>query len=570
MLKAVQRRLLRPGHIQIVIVVLSLLLLNGISVISQSDREPATGEVVFTIFANSVPVGVERVGVARTPTGWLITSTGQIAPPVDLDIRSFEVEYDATWKPVKLTIDSTRNDRTYSVQTSFADGKATSEIQQAESKITQDMEIDPNGIILPDFFFGAYEAMAIRLSTSREGEEIPVYVAPRREVTALVEAIRSQSIQTAQGELAALIYRIIFQYETRQLEADIWVDQNNRLLRVYLPSVQLDIARQDLALVSTRVTGVRNPGDTEVRVPAPGFSLAASVTSPLDHKLPPDGWPAVLLVPGTGLVDRDENLNGIPIFGQLAAELADAGYLVVRYDKRGVGQSGGRPESAGLEQYSDDVRTMVEYLERRNDVNDDRITVIGHGEGGWIALLAAARENEIDALALLAVPGTSGTDLILEQQKNRPGYLNTQDPEQRNQQVALQTRIIEAVLGEGKWDNIPENLRLRADTRWFRSFLEFDLNEIVRRTRQPILIIHGDADQQIPIHHSDRLASLAETRRRQESTVEMIKLTDINHQLLIVTSNPVNEYSQLFDRHVSSEMISSLTDWLDRTLPPEN
>jgi hypothetical protein len=569
MLKAVQRRLLRPGYIKVLIVVLSLLLLNSISVTSQNDGQPTTGEVIFTIFANSVPVGVERVGVAKTPTGWLITSAGQIAPPVDLDIRSFEVEYDEAWKPVKLTIDSTRNDRTYSVQTNFTDGKATSEIQQAESKITQEMEINPNGVILPDFFFGAYEAMAIRLSTSREGDKIPVYVAPRREVTALVEAIRSQSIQTAQGELGALIYRTIFQYETRQLEADIWVDQNNRLLRVYLPSVQLDIARQDLALVSTRVTGVRNPGDTEIRVPARGFSLAASVTTPLDHRPPPDGWPAVLLVPGTGLVDRDENLNGIPIFGQLAAQLADAGYLVVRYDKRGVGQSGGRPESAGLEQYSDDVRTMVEYLERRNDVNDDKIIVIGHGEGGWIALLAAARENEIDALALLGVPGTSGTDLILEQQKTRPGYLNSEDPE-RNRQVALQTQIIEAVLGEGTWDNIPENLRLRADTRWFRSFLEFDLNEVVRRTRQPILIIHGDADQQIPIHHSDHLASLAETRRRQEATVEVIKLTDINHQLLIVAANPVNEYSQLFDRHVSPEMISSLTDWLDRTLPSEN
>lgn len=566
MLKAVQHRLLRPGCIQVVVVVLSLILLSSISVTSQNDGDPLTGEVIFTIFANSIPVGVERVGVARTSTGWLITSTGQIAPPVDLVIRSFEVEYDETWKPVKLTIDSTRNDRKYSVQTSFTDGKATSEIQQAESKIIQDMEIDPNGVILPDFFFGAYEALAIRLSTSREGDQIPIYVAPRREVTALVEAIRSQSIQTAQGEIATLIYRTIFQYETRQLEADIWVDQNNRLLRVHLPSVQLDIARQDLALVSSRVTGVRNPGDTEVRVPARGFSLAASVTTPPDHKPPLGGWPAVLLVPGTGLVDRDENLNGIPIFGQLAAGLADAGYLVVRYDKRGVGQSGGRPESAGLEQYSDDVRTMVEYLERRNDVNDDRIIVLGHGEGGWIALLAAARENEIDALALLAVPGTSGTDLIFEQQKNRPGYLETPDSE-RSRQVALQTRIIEAVLGEGTWDNIPENFRVRADTRWFRSFLEFDLNEVVRRARQPILIVHGDEDQQIPTHHSDRLASLAETRRRQESTVEVIKLPGINHQLLMATTKPVDQYSQLFDRRVSSEMISVLTDWFDRTVP---
>ena len=62
-----------------------------------------------------------------------------------------------------------------------------------------------------------------------------------------------------------------------------------------------------------------------------------------------------MLVAGSGPVDRDETVAGIPIFGQLASALADAGYLVVRYDKRGVGQSGGRPESATLSDYAEDV-----------------------------------------------------------------------------------------------------------------------------------------------------------------------------------------------------------------------
>src|SRR6185295_1319994 len=66
--------------------------------------------------------------------------------------------------------------------------------------------------------------------------------------------------------------------------------------------------------------------------------------------------PAVLLVGAIGPADRDGVTFGIPILGQLAGALADAGFIVVRYDKRGLGQSGGRAESASLTDYAEDVR----------------------------------------------------------------------------------------------------------------------------------------------------------------------------------------------------------------------
>ena len=408
----------------------------------------------------------------------------------------------------------------------------------------------------------------ITACASGPGDAIPVYVAPRREVTAVVRDVGRQVIQTAQGQVSARIYDTVFEYDEQRLEGTIWIDQNDRLLRVNLPAVQLDVARQDLALVSTRLTGTRNPGETDVRVPAPGFSLAGSVTVPSGRQPPADGWPAVLLVPGTGLVDRDENLGGIPVYGELAGGLADAGYLVLRYDKRGMGQSGGRPESAGVEEYADDVRTMVRYLERRDDVDRDRVVVVAHGEGSWIALEAARRYRAIDAFALLAAPGVPGAELVLERQRNRLAQLQMPNTE-RDEQIALQTRIIAAVLDEGAWDDIPEDLRERADTRWFRSFLEFDPADVVRRTRQPALILHGEADREIPVRHADRLLALAEARRRREATAEIARLPGVDHRLLAAGTPTVDDYSQLLERRVAAEVVDVLADWMGRVVPAD-
>ena len=97
-------------------------------------------------------------------------------------------------------------------------------------------------------------------------------------------------------------------------------------------------------------------------------------------------------------MDRDEVVAGIPIFAQLAGALAKQGFVVLRYDKRGVGQSGGRSERATLQDYADDLTAAVKWLAKRKDIDPRRIAVAGHSEGGAVAMLAAAREKQ-DCLA---------------------------------------------------------------------------------------------------------------------------------------------------------------------------
>ena len=89
---------------------------------------------------------------------------------------------------------------------------------------------------------------------------------------------------------------------------------------------RLDVARQDIVSTVSRLLSVSHAGDEEIRVSASGFSLATTITKPVGPAPAAGGrWPAVLLVPGSGSVDRDEHVFGIPIFGEIAGALADAG-----------------------------------------------------------------------------------------------------------------------------------------------------------------------------------------------------------------------------------------------------
>ena len=156
-----------------------------------------------------------------------------------------------------------------------------------------------------------------------------------------------------------------------------------------------------------------------------------------------------MLVGGSGPIDRDGNVAGIPVYGQLAHALADAGFLVLRYDKRGIGQSGGRIETAGFAEYAEDLRAAVKFVADRKDVDPKRIAVLGHSEGGAIALVAAARDKRIAALVLLAAPGVSGSDLVLAQQKHLLDRSNLSDAD-KQARIDLQKQIHEAVItGKG-------------------------------------------------------------------------------------------------------------------------
>jgi hypothetical protein len=225
-------------------------------------------------------------------------------------------------------------------------------------------------------FFASYEALALRLRGMTLPADLRAYIAPQSEIPMRVTRSERQRIQTAGRALQATRYELTLINPGSPLQAELWADEDGRLLRFSLPAQGLEVARDDIAAVSSRIENMSRDNDERALIPASGFSIAATLSKPASApkpqargKAPAYRLPAVVLVAGSGSVDRDETTAGIPVFAQLANGLADAGFIVVRYDKRGVGQSGGREESATISDYADDVRSVIEFLRKRKDVD---------------------------------------------------------------------------------------------------------------------------------------------------------------------------------------------------------
>jgi len=268
------------------------------------------------------------------------------------------------------------------------------------------------------------------------------------------------------------------------------------------------------------------------------------------------------MVAGSGSVDRDEVVAGIPIFAQIAAGLADQGFIVLRYDKRGVGQSGGRAERVTIQDYADDLIATIRWLAKRQDVDPKQIAVAGHSEGGAVAMLAAERESKISSLILIAAPGMRGADLIMEQQRHALDLMGASE-EQRKAKIELQARIQEAVITDKGWESIPKELREQADSAWFRSLLLFDPAKVMPEIEQPILIIQGDLDRQVFPHHADQLAALARNRKKSPP-VEAVHLPGINHLLVPAKTGDVSEYSSLPEKTITPAVVKTIADWLKK------
>jgi dienelactone hydrolase len=247
--------------------------------------------------------------------------------------------------------------------------------------------IDPASILLPNGCYGPYEALAAQLRTAAAGSR-PAYQIPIAPVEIRVVESTTEQIQTTARLINAKRTHVTISTTTPPVDINVWADENGRLMRLTVPAQGLDVARTDIASVSARQVVISRPNDEAVRILANGFSLAGTVSKPAAPGKGP--FAAVVLTGSSGQSDRDELIAGIPILGQLAGALADAGFLVVRYDKRGIGQSGGRPEAVTLADHADDLRAAVKYLQSRKDVDGKRIAVAGHGEGGLVSLMTAA------------------------------------------------------------------------------------------------------------------------------------------------------------------------------------
>ena len=146
---------------------------------------------------------------------------------------------------------------------------------------------------------------------------------------------------------------------------------------------------------------------------------------------------AVLLIAAAGPEGRDEEVAGHRVFVVLADSLLRKGIAVLRYDKRGVGGSSGDLSTASFNDLVSDAAAAFRYLKVRPDIDQKRVGIIGHSEGGSIAPAVAAVDPDVAFVVAMAGSGLSGEVRITEQQ----AYLAREGGASVDQQAAVRVLV---------------------------------------------------------------------------------------------------------------------------------
>ena len=237
--------------------------------------------------------------------------------------------------------------------------------------------------------------------------------------------------------------------------------------------------------------------------------------------------PVVLVVPGSGPTDRDGNSPlGIKAstYRLLAEGLAARGISTVRIDKRGMFGSAGAVRDANavtIADYARDVRAWVAAVRRKTGAAC--VWVLGHSEGGLVALAAAGEETGICGLVLVATPGRPLGDVLREQFTSNPANAPILDEALaaidaletgKRPDVFHMNPVLRPIFGPKVQDFLLDAIAI-------------DPAGLIAGWRKPVLIVQGERDLQVSVADAERLKAAS-------PQAELVLLPDANHVLKAV------------------------------------
>jgi pimeloyl-ACP methyl ester carboxylesterase len=339
----------------------------------------------------------------------------------------------------------------------------------------------------------------------------------------------------------------------------------------------------DPATLPYSVEDVSFPGSGE------GIELAGTLTLPEG----PGPHPAIVLMSGSGAQDRDESLRPISAlkpFAVIADALTRAGVAVLRYDDRGVGGSTGDYAAATVEELAADGAAALDYLRTREEIDTERIGVLGHSEGGLYTAMLAARDPAIAFVVAMATPVADGVSLIVEQ---RAAILRAaggseeevaQDREFAARAMPLardgdREGFVAAARDyfSGLYERLTEEEQALAGDReaflerqvkaldrllsdYARSLLAYDPAPDWAEVGVPVLGLYGANDVQVVLDQNE--PALREALERGGGTnLTVVVFPDANHLFQASETGSVTEYSTLAPEF-TADFLPTLVGWV--------
>lgn len=282
----------------------------------------------------------------------------------------------------------------------------------------------------------------------------------------------------------------------------------------------------------------------------------------------PEGYtrdtPAVIMVTGSGQQNRDEEIFEHKPFAVIADALARNGIASLRYDDRGFGESTGDAVFCTTADLKDDALAGIGLLRERFG----KVGVIGHSEGGTIALMIAA-EGKADFIVSLAGMVVSGKELLLWQNRT---ILASSGFDQES--VAVYCKLLEEAFdatiaglplpsAEGK--DLPDVLvrnyqatAMQLKSPYLSYFIELDARKSLDRICCPVLALNGTKDTQV-WHESNLGALKAGLPSTIAARIEPVE--GVNHLFQHCSTGAATEYREI-EETFAPEVLGLIVGWI--------
>ena len=282
----------------------------------------------------------------------------------------------------------------------------------------------------------------------------------------------------------------------------------------------------------------------------------------------PEGYtratPALVMITGSGIQNRDEELFEHKPFAVIADALARAGIATLRYDDRGYNGDASSLKDCTTYDFKDDALAGIKVLKERFD----KTGVLGHSEGGTIAMMLAA-EKQVDFVVSLAGMMVSGAETLVQQ--NRIALTDAGLPKDTvDEYCRLLSEAFDACVngrpmpGAEKTD-LPEGLKQNYEavlrqlqTPYSAGFLAVDVRPLLVSITCPVLALNGTKDLQVD--HEGNLEALRNGLNGNSKNV-IESVIGVNHLFQHCTTGSVAEYKEI-EETISPTVLEKMTSWL--------
>ncbi|WP_047150696.1 alpha/beta hydrolase family protein [Aneurinibacillus tyrosinisolvens] len=298
------------------------------------------------------------------------------------------------------------------------------------------------------------------------------------------------------------------------------------------------------------------------------FPLKGTITIPVNAE---QRYPAVLIIPGTGKNDRDGNssLLRMNLYKDLAEFVANLGFVTLRYDKRGAGESGGVYEETGFWDFVEDAQACMRYLRSHPNVNPERVVLFGHSEGSLIAPAVNSRENT-NGLVLVSGAGEPSkaflqrqSEMAMQELESLTGFkgflIRTLKLTEKSRKT--NEKIIKQIL-----ESSSPTVRVRGkklNAKWYREQYAYNVLEELEKVTCPTLAITGAKDIQVV---PEQARVIAETVQGES---EYHIIPEVNHILRKQSGIPsiltlIKTYKKQVQEPIDDAFLEPIAQWLQK------